>query len=64
MSKPGWVEHDTIEIWKNTCSVIEKVIEKTGISAKSIDSIGITNQRETSIVWNQKTGKPYYNAIV
>ncbi|MBC8438132.1 MAG: glycerol kinase, partial [Deltaproteobacteria bacterium] len=62
--KPGWVEHDPIEIWKNTCSVITQVLEKTGISSESIDSIGITNQRETSVVWNRKTGKPYYNAIV
>ena len=62
--KPGWVEHDPIEIWKNTCSVITQVLDKTGISSESIDSIGITNQRETSVVWNRKTGKPYYNAIV
>ena len=62
--KPGWVEHDPIEIWKNTCSVITQVLDKTRISAESIDSIGITNQRETSVVWNRKTGKPYYNAIV
>ena len=62
--RPGWVEHDPMEIWENTCSVITQVLDKTGISAESIDSIGITNQRETSIVWNQKTGKPYYNAIV
>ncbi|WP_300458393.1 glycerol kinase GlpK [Desulfobacula sp.] len=62
--KPGWVEHDPIEIWKNACSVIEEVMEKTRISPESIDSIGITNQRETSVVWNRQTGKPYYNAIV
>ena len=62
--KPGWVEHDPIEIWENTCSVIAQVMDKTGISVESIDSIGITNQRETSVVWNRKTGKPYYNAIV
>ena len=62
--KPGWVEHDPMEIWENTCSVIAQVMDKTGISVESIDSIGITNQRETSVVWNRKTGKPYYNAIV
>ncbi len=62
--RPGWVEHDPIEIWKNTCSVIKEVMIKTGISTDQIDSIGITNQRETSVVWNRKTGKPYYNAIV
>jgi glycerol kinase len=62
--KPGWVEHDPMEIWENTCSVITQVMETTGISMESIDSIGITNQRETSVIWNGKTGKPYYNAIV
>jgi len=62
--KPGWVEHDPLEIWKNTCSVIKEVMDKPTVSAASIDSIGITNQRETSIVWNSETGKPYYNAIV
>ena len=62
--KPGWVEHDPLEIWKNTCSVISEVMDKTAISVESIDSIGIANQRETSVVWNRKTGKPYYNAIV
>ncbi|RLC24398.1 MAG: glycerol kinase, partial [Deltaproteobacteria bacterium] len=62
--KPGWVEHDPLEIWKNTCSVIKEVMDKPSVSVASIDSIGITNQRETSIVWNRETGKPYYNAIV
>ncbi len=62
--QPGWVEHDPIEIWENTCWVIKEVMIKTGISPDQIDSIGITNQRETSVVWNKKTGKPYYNAIV
>ena len=62
--KPGWVEHDPLEIWKNTCSVIKEVMGKPCVSVASIDSIGITNQRETSVVWNRKTGKPYYNAIV
>ena len=62
--KPGWVEHDPMEIWKNTCSVIQDVMIMSGVTADQIDSIGITNQRETSVVWNRKTGKPYYNAIV
>jgi glycerol kinase len=62
--KPGWVEHDPMEIWKNTCSVITQVMDTTRISIESIDSIGITNQRETSVIWNGKTGEPYYNAIV
>ncbi len=62
--KPGWVEHDPMEIWKNTCSVIQDVMIMSGVTAKEINSIGITNQRETTVVWNRKTGKPYYNAIV
>lgn len=62
--KPGWVEHDPIEIWKNTCEVIEKTLAKANITADHIDSIGITNQRETCVVWNKKTGKPCHNAIV
>ncbi|MCP4673860.1 MAG: glycerol kinase GlpK, partial [Desulfobacula sp.] len=62
--KPGWVEHDPMEIWKNTCSVIQKVISQSGVTTEQIDSIGITNQRETTVVWNTKTGKPYYKAIV
>ncbi|MFH2057918.1 MAG: glycerol kinase GlpK [Pseudomonadota bacterium] len=62
--KPGWVEHDPMEIWENTCAVIQTVMNTSRISPDQIDSIGITNQRETSIVWNRLTGKPYYNAIV
>ena len=62
--KPGWVEHDPMEIWKNTCSVIQDVMIMSGVTAKQINSIGITNQRETTVVWSRKTGKPYYNAIV
>lgn len=62
--QPGWVEHDPMEIWQNTCEVIEQVMQKSGITSDQIDSIGITNQRETIVVWNPKTGKPYYNAIV
>lgn len=62
--KPGWVEHDPMEIWKNTCEVIQEVMIMSDIKADQIDSIGITNQRETVVVWNKNTGKPYYNAIV
>ncbi len=62
--KPGWVEHDPMEIWKNTCSVIQEVMIMSGVKPEQIDSIGITNQRETAVVWNKNTGKPYYNAIV
>lgn len=62
--KPGWVEHDPMEIWENTKTVIKATLEKSNISPNDIASLGITNQRETTVVWNRKTGKPYYNAIV
>lgn len=62
--QPGWVEHDPIEIWTCTQEVIREVIKKTNTKAGDIAAIGITNQRETTVVWNKETGKPYYNAIV
>ena len=62
--KPGWVEHDPIEIWENSCRVIKGALGKTGYSGKDIAAIGITNQRETAIVWDKTTGRPLYNAIV
>jgi glycerol kinase len=62
--KAGWVEHDPMEIWARTQDVIRAVLEKGDVSADEIASIGVTNQRETTIVWNPKTGEPYYNAIV
>ena len=62
--KPGWVEHDPEEIWKNTSDVIKETIRKADIKPGEIKGIGITNQRETVIAWNRETGKPYYNAIV
>lgn len=62
--KPGWVEHDPEEIWKNTSDVIKETIRKADIKPSEIKGIGITNQRETVIAWNRETGKPYYNAIV
>jgi len=62
--KAGWVEHDPMEIWQNTRKVIETTIKKAKISDDQIAAIGITNQRETTVIWNKKTGKPYYNAIV
>jgi glycerol kinase len=64
LPQPGWVEHDALEIWRNTCSVIEGALEKAGLRADDLDSIGITNQRETTVVWNPKTGQPLYNAVV
>lgn len=62
--KPGWVEHDPEEIWNSTVGVINNVIKKSEIKPYEIDSIGITNQRETTVVWDKNTGEPLYNAIV
>jgi glycerol kinase len=62
--KPGWVEHDPLEIWSTQAGVAAEATVKAGKSGKSIAAIGITNQRETVVVWNRKTGKPIYNAIV
>lgn len=62
--KPGWVEHDPMEIWSSQISVATEAMAKLGIEASEIASIGITNQRETTIVWNRHTGQPIYNAIV
>lgn len=62
--KPGWVEHDPMEIWSSQISVATEAMAKLGIIADQIASIGITNQRETTIVWNKHTGQPVYNAIV
>lgn len=60
----GWVEHDAMELWSSQISVISEVITKADIKLEMIKGIGITNQRETTIVWNRKTGKPIYHAIV
>lgn len=62
--KPGWVEHDPDEIWSSQAEVATEALGKARIDSKKIKAIGITNQRETTIVWNKKTGKPVYNAIV
>jgi glycerol kinase len=62
--QPGWVEHDPDEIVRNCIAVIHEVVQKAGISFTDIKSIGITNQRETTVVWERATGKPVYNAIV
>jgi len=61
---PGWVEHDAEEIYRNTKLAVRKVIEKSGVSGNEIAALGITNQRETTVVWDRKTGKPVFNAIV
>ena len=62
--KPGWVEHNPMEIWSSEAAVIAESITKMGINGKDIAGIGITNQRETTIVWDAETGEPVYNAIV
>jgi glycerol kinase len=60
----GWVEHDANEIWGSQLAVLQKVISENKVEPKAISAIGITNQRETAIVWNRNTGEPVYNAIV
>ena len=62
--KPGWVEHDPEEIWSTQAGVAAEAITKAGLESSDIAAIGITNQRETTVVWNRKTGKPVHNAIV
>ena len=62
--KNGWVEHNPNEIWLTTLKTLKRVINKASKLKGKIISIGITNQRETTILWNKKTGKPIYNAIV
>ncbi|WP_448336331.1 glycerol kinase GlpK [Bellilinea sp.] len=62
--KPGWVEHDPLEIWTRTQEVIEGALRKSGVDPKEIAAVGVTNQRETTVVWEKATGKPVYNAIV
>ena len=61
---PGWVEHDPMEIWAAQFSVMAEAMGKIGATAENIAAIGITNQRETTIVWDRETGQPVYNAIV
>ncbi|MCX6033468.1 MAG: glycerol kinase GlpK [Chloroflexi bacterium] len=62
--KPGWVEHDALEIWELTQSVVRGALDKSGLKVADIATIGITNQRETTVVWERETGRPVYNAIV
>ncbi|HYY01736.1 MAG TPA: glycerol kinase GlpK, partial [Mycobacterium sp.] len=64
LPQAGWVEHNPIEIWERTTSVLMSTLNKTNLSSKDIVALGITNQRETTLVWNRHTGRPYYNAIV
>ena len=62
--KEGWVEHNPMEIWASQYGVLQEVLAKTNITPDKIAAIGITNQRETTIVWDKETGEPIYNAIV
>src|SRR6185295_17023854 len=62
--KPGWVEHDPEEIWRATVEVCRGALAKAGLAAANLAGIGITNQRETTVVWDRATGKPVHNAIV
>ena len=62
--KPGWVEHDPIEIWTRCTEVIHGALGKAGIKGSDLAAVGITNQRETAVVWDRRTGKPVFNAIV
>ncbi len=62
--RPGWVEHDPLEIWENAGRVIKGAMGKAGIKGRQIAAIGITNQRETAVVWHRQTGKPLFNAVV
>lgn len=62
--QPGWVEHDPMEIWATQSSMLTEVLAQTGVHTDEVAAIGITNQRETTIVWDKNTGKPVYNAIV
>jgi glycerol kinase len=64
LPQSGWVEHDPVEIWENTKKVIAGGLEKAGLTHEDLAALGITNQRETTVVWNKQTGEPYYNAIV
>jgi glycerol kinase len=62
--KPGYVEHDPLEIWRNTQEVIREALAKKGLSPRDLAAIGITNQRETTLIWDRRTGKPLHNALV
>ena len=64
MPQPGWVEHNPVEILDRTSSVIQTAMNKLNLDAVDLAALGITNQRETTVVWNKRTGRPYYNAIV
>ena len=62
--RPGWIEHDAEEIYRNTLEVISGVLAESGTESGRIEALSITNQRETALVWDRKTGTPLYNAVV
>ena len=62
--QPGWVEHDPMEIWATTVRALSEAVDAAHIDPKAIAGVGITNQRETAILWDRRTGQPVYNAIV
>src|SRR6202050_2094132 len=64
LPQAGWVEHNPVEIWERTASVIQTALNNAGLATSDLAALGITHQRETAVVWNRKTGPPYYNAIV
>ncbi|HET9871402.1 MAG TPA: glycerol kinase GlpK [Propionibacteriaceae bacterium] len=64
LPRPGWVEHDPVEIWERTEEVVRSAMSTTGVSSADLAALGLTNQRETAVVWNRRTGRPYFNAIV
>jgi glycerol kinase len=64
MTRPGWVEHNPVEIWERTSAVIQTAMNAGRLRASDLVGLGITNQRETTIVWDRRTGRPYYNAVV
>src|SRR3546814_7974937 len=62
--RPGWVEHDPLEIWRNTREVIGVALAQADITRHDVEAVGITNQREATVVWDRRTGKPSHRAIV
>src|SRR5687767_14512907 len=64
LPRPGWVEHDPAEIWRCTEEVIETALGRAGLAAADLAAVGVTNQRETTVVWDRQTGRPLHNAIV
>lgn len=60
----GWVEHDPLEVWERTQSVVRAALARGNVRPEQIVAVGVTNQRETTVVWDPRTGRPYYNALV